>query len=69
MADTNKTNRINVSLPAATERLWREQAEADGQGLSEWVRDCCNANLSVERQKRNVETRRRGRPAQIRFCC
>jgi len=62
MSDTNKTNRINVSLPAVTERLWREQAEADGQGLSGWVRDCCNANLSVERQRRNVEPKSAGRP-------
>lgn len=61
MSDTNNTNRINISLPAVTEQLWREQAEADGQGLSEWVRDCCNANLTAERQRQNVEPRPRGR--------
>jgi len=58
------STRIYIRLPERTKQLWQAQADDDGQELAEWVRDCCNANLSVQRQKRNVETRRRGRPAQ-----
>jgi len=58
------STRIYIRLPERTKQLWQAQADEDGQELAEWVRDCCNANLSRERQGQNVETRRRGRPSQ-----
>ena len=58
------STRLYIRLPEQTKQLWQAQADEDGQELAEWVRDCCNANLSVERQRQNVETRRRGRPAE-----
>lgn len=63
MTDSNPTNRINITLPAALEELWRGQAMQEGLSLSEWVRQCCNANLSQDRQKKAPEARPPGRPS------
>ncbi len=50
--------RFLVSIPPDWLEQFKNQAVADGQTLSEWVCDCCVANLSAADQK-NLSTRRK----------
>lgn len=44
--------RVLLSIPEDWLAAFKAQASVDGQSLSEWVRDCCKANLQKEASDR-----------------
>lgn len=54
--------KVVVTMPVEYKEAFQKEAEAGGRNLSEFVRDCCVANLGASHQKHLpeiVETRGR----------
>jgi len=57
-----QAERKNITQPAAWWAAFESAAAVEGQTLSEWVGDCCLANLEESTAKKLPERVKRGKP-------
>lgn len=62
----SSSQRKNITQPADWWAAFARQADADGQSLSEWVGDCCRANLPTAEQRKLSERGTVGAPKRAR---
>lgn len=63
-SDSHPTYRFNVSAPADHLAAWKARAARDKQNLSEWVSNCCNANLPQRIRRQLSKRNTAGRPVE-----